>query len=313
MCPFPGRSAYTVCTCSSASPQPVVSVKLSYSIALFFALVNVACGPTSAWAGAWLREPGGWYAKSTLLAHATRDRWDHQGATTSAEPFGGRYREFHVHQYVEWGASRRLTLVGSFGVKDARIEDAVVPDYGTRSTTDLRIGGRFGLSRGGWPLSLEGSLALPTYDRTDPTLPIGERPQFLPAGNGRAEAEVRVLLGRSLHPIPLYVNLDAGHRFRGGGFGDQWLLAAEAGGTWKRLFAKAELRGTLPTGELRTGSSAGTVSLQERSWRIGPEIALRLGANSWVGLGAAVPFASRNALQGTQWAVSLAWRRMGER
>lgn len=288
-------------------------MKLSSSIALLFAVVAILCGPSSARAGAWVREPGGWYVKSSLLAHSTRDRWDHAGATTAAEPFGGRYREVQLHQYVEWGASRRFTLVGSFGFKDARIEEAQVPDYGTRSTTDLRIGGRFAVSQRSWPLAIEGSLALPTYDRTDPSLPVGQRPQFLPAGNGRVEAELRLQLGRSLHPIPLYVNLDAGRRFRGGSFGDQWLVAAEAGGTWSRLFAKAEVRGTLPTGELGTGSSAGTVSLQERTWRFGPELAFRVRDSTWVGLGASLPFSSRNALQGTQWSVSIAWQRMGRR
>lgn len=278
--------------------------------ALLFLLILGVVVP-DARAGAWLREPGGWYVRTAWLNHTTRDRWDCEGVRASAEPFGGRYREQLLFGYVEWGATERLTLVGSLGYKDARIVGAQVPDYGTRTTTDLRLGTRVGLHRGSWPVSAEVTLAAPTYPRTDPTQPVGGREQFLPGGTGRIEGEARLLVGRSLFPFPLYANLDLGYRARGGAFGDQWLLAFETGGQWRRLFVKSELRAILPTGALCSSASAGAITFHERNWRWAPELAVRIGERTWLGTGANVPISARNALQGTQWSVSLAWQRPG--
>lgn len=269
------------------------------------------CVVPDARGGAWLRDPGGWYLRASWLAHQTRERADCAGESVAAEPFGGRYREQMAFVYAEWGASQRITLVGSFGYKDATIEDAAVPDYGTRSTTDLRLGSRLGLRRGAWPVSLEVMFAVPTYPRTDPTRPVGGREQFLPAGSGRLETEMRVLVGRSLHPLPLYTNLDLGYRLRSAPFGDQWLLAWELGGQWRRWFAKSELRALLPTGDLCASASAGAITFHERNLRWAPEIAFRVGSRTWLGVGASIPWSIRNALEGTQWAVSLAWQRPG--
>ena len=284
-------------------------MRRAHFVILLFGLLGAEARPATA--GAWLRDPGAWYLRGAWLTHTTRERCDCEGTTVQAEPFSGRYREQLVFGYAEWGATERLTLVGSFGYKDARIVEAQVPDYGTRSTTDLRLGARVGLHRGAWPISAEFALAAPTYPRTDPTQPVSGRQQYLPAGSGRIEAEARLQVGRSLFPLPLYTNLDVGYRARGGSFGDQWLLAFEAGGQWGRLFAKSELRAMLPTGELCTSSSAGSVNFQERNLRWAPELAVRVGEQAWLGAGASVPLSLRNALQGTQWSISLAWVRPG--
>lgn len=284
-------------------PTTLLSVCVLWTVA--FASVEPAT------AGAWLRDVGGLYAKTSLLGTATDERFDCEGDRTAAEPFGGRYRERLWFTYLEWGVHERLTLVGSFGVKDARIVDAEVPDYGTRSTGDLRLGVRWGWLRGAWPVSLEVIGSLPTYPRTDPRVGVGAREQFLPAGSGTFESEWRILVGRSLHPLPLYANLDLGYRTRGGAFGDQWLFAVEAGGTAGRLFLKNEVRALLPTGDPCASSSAGAVTLHERSWRWNPELAVALSERWWVGLGTSLPLDGRNALSGIQWTLSLSFERRG--
>jgi hypothetical protein len=263
-------------------------------------------------AGAWLQARGASYLKLTAVYSATDDRLDGHGNREPAEPFGGTYRERKLFWYGEYGVLHWLTLVGSFGWGEQEIVDALVPDYGTRSTGDLKIAGRWGLWRDPKiPISLETAFSIPTYPATDPTLPVGQREQFLPSGSGEVELEFRLQTGVSLWPLPLYANVDGGYRVRGGQFGDQWLLAAEVGGGSDRFFGKLEFRGIWPTGDPAASSSAGAVSIEERNLRLGPEAAWRVTGSWWLGLAWSTLTSGRNTLDNDQWLLSVAWTRPG--
>ncbi|RKZ16663.1 hypothetical protein DRQ53_05715 [bacterium] len=282
----------------------------SYSVLalLFFLLADA--GP--AVAGAWVQPPGASFLKAGALYSSTENRVDCHGEIEAAEPFGGAYRERKFFLYGEYGLIEELTLLGSFVFGEQEIVDAVVPDYGTRSTGDLRMGARWGLRRDPrWPLSVEAVLSVPTYPSTDPTLPVGEREQFLPSGSGTIEAELRLQAGVSFWPLPFYANLDGGYRSRGQPYGDQWLLTGEVGGSTGRFFGKVELRGIWPDGDPCSSSSAGAVSVHERSLRLGPEGSVRVAGNWWLGATWSTLLSGRNTLDNDQWLLSVSWARPG--
>jgi hypothetical protein len=268
--------------------------------------------PAVAEAGAWLQPRGASYLKVAGVHSATTDRIDCHGNSEPAEPFGGTYSERKIFLYGEYGWTGALTAVGSFGFGEQEIVDADVPDYGTRSSGDLRMGLRWGVRRDPQlPVSIESLISIPTYPSTDVTLPVGQREQFLPAGSGQLELEIRMQAGISFWPAPGYANLDAGYRARGGSFGDQWLLAAELGATLDRFFTKVEVRGIWPNGDPCSTGAAGSVSLDERSLRLGPEASVRVAGDWWVGLAWSGLLSGRNTLDNDQWLLSVAWARPG--
>lgn len=280
---------------------------------LFILLVLPAPGLVGdACAGAWLQPRRASFLKMTGLYSLASQRLDCAGDSAPAEPFGGDYVERKLFWYGEYGLVDALTLVGSFSWGEQEITGAVVPDYGTRSTGDLRIGGRWGLHRDPrLPVSLEGAVSLPTYPATDPGVPVGERAQFLPSGTGTIETELRAQIGASFWPLPFYANLDGGYRMRGDPFGDQWLLAAEIGASSTRFFGKVEVRGIWPTDHSCQEGTAGAVSVDERSLRFAPEGSVRIARQWWLGLSWSTLLSGRNTLDNDQWLLSLGWVRSG--
>jgi hypothetical protein len=245
---------------------------------------------------------GAHYAKLSLLGLSTDTRLDGAGEELPADP-EGRYRERQIYAYLEYGLHPRWTLVTSWALKEMEIE--AEPAWGTRSTGDLRVGLRRALVQGPRALALEALFSLPTYPASDLSSPAGLRAQNLPAGTGRVEGEVRFLAGLSLHPLPLYGNLDLGYRGRGGPFADLWSGALELGGGGSRVFAKGEVRWIAATGNGAGDMVAGRLSEDESATQVGAQTALRLAGPLWVELGWSHVLAGRNTLAGSQWSLGL--------
>lgn len=277
---------------------------------LLTALLLTGLSPRPAGAGAWLQPEGGIYAKTSWIHLETDEGYDCRGSERAVDTFGGRYRADQLLTYVEWGARDWLTVLGSWGYKDQRIVGAQIPEYGTRSTVDLQTGVRLPLRRGSWPLSVQVLARLPTYPKTRLSDPVADREQFLPAGSGQTEIELRLQSGVSLHPLPLYANLDLAHRRRGGDFGDQWRVAAELGAATERFFAKTELSWALPTeSPCLGGLNVGDVAIHERRVQLAPELAVRFGGRFWWNAGFSTALSGRNGLAGTQWSTGISWIR----
>jgi hypothetical protein len=256
-------------------------------------------------AGAWLQAERAAFWKLSWLTQSSDRRWDCRGNEVEADA-AGSYEQWQLFAYGEYGLRPWLTLTGSWVYKDQQI--AGDSTYGTRSSGDLRLGARLPLRRAGAPLSVEGLLSLPTYTRSDLNDAPADRPQYLPAGSGRIEAELHALGGASLWPLPLYLSGGLGYRLRGGDYVDQWLGTIELGGRFRRVFAKSELRAALPTRE-RCGEAAealGTVALAERNWAMSFEASWRLYSTLWLSAGYAHPLAGRNSLVGGVLSVGLA-------
>ncbi len=259
--------------------------------------------PPTVSAGAWVQPPGSSFWKASLLSQTASERWSCEGDKAVADP-DGDFVQRQVFAYGEWGATERLTLIGSWAWKDARIDGT--PEYGTRSTGDLRLGTRWGLVQGKRPLAVETVFSIPTYSRSDLALAPAQRSQFLPAGTGRVEAEIRFLAGASLFPLPLYTNIDLGYRVRGGSFGEQWVGALELGASSPRLFAKTELRFIIPQHEdCGTDAAVGAVASGERSLQVAPEVAVRFSRLAWVSVGASFPISGRNSLDAPVWSLGI--------
>ena len=279
---------------------------------MFLVLLIVLVAPTrAARAGAWLPEPGAVYTKSSLLLLRADTRRVCGDPDAPVSEFGGTYREVQLFGYAEIGLHPRVAGLVSWAWKDTRLVDASVPEFGTRSTGDLRLGARWGLLRLPVPVSVETIVGLPTYPRSDPRDLVSRREQFLPAGTGHVEWEINVQTGVSLYPWPLYANVMGGRRERGGAFGDLWLLALEVGAAFERVFLKSDWRAVSGDGDPCASASAGAVSLQERSWHWAPEMAFRVAPHWWVGAGASVLLGGRNVLDGTQWSLAVTWQRPG--
>jgi len=255
-------------------------------------------------AGAWLQPEGASYVKLTLLGQNADQRWNCRGGDEPADP-AGDYESLQVFGYGEYGLLDWMTLTGSWAYKNQSIEGS--SEYGTKSTGDLRLGCRMPILRERWPVSVEAIASFPTYERSDLNDPPALREQYLPAGSGRFESELWLLAGRSLWPLPLYLNGQTGLRSRGGPFEDQWLAVLEMGGSSPYFFAKAELRWTIPLEEeCGVGDgAAGTVALQERSVVLSPELALRIRGDFWLNLSYAQAVSGRNTLQGGVWGLGL--------
>jgi len=251
--------------------------------------------------GAWVQPKGDSYLKLSLFGMRSAERVGPDGSTMPADPSGGDYVERMLYSYLEHGLSSKLTLLGSFAWKDMRVE--ADPEFGTKSTGDLRLGGRWGLVQGPKALSLEALIWIPTYPASDLSQPPGQRAQNLPAGIGQMQAELRALGGLSLFPLPLYGNLDLGYRVRGGDYPDQWIGALELGGGSASFFSKLELRGLAENGDVNSELQVGSVAVAEQSLRLNGEAAFRVGGPAWVGGGYSAYLAGRNTLTGGQWQV----------
>lgn len=288
-----------------ASPGRVAGAVLALSLGL--AAVGAS---TTASAGAWVPSPGEGLAKLSLLGQRADERFGCNGAASALDADGSAYRERQLFAYAEHGIGRRWALVGSFAWKDARIAGGT--SYGTRSTADLQLGGRFAVLAGATPVAVQGTLSVPTYPRSDLSAPVASRRQFLPAGSGRPEAELQLLVGRSLWPLPLYLSGGAGYRARPRGYSDVWLAHLELGAASASVFGKVELRAHLPTADPCGASVVGATAAAERSLALAPELAVRVAGAAWIAGGLAAPVDGVNALRAAQWSVGLMfWKRGG--
>jgi hypothetical protein len=161
-------------------------------------------------------------------------------------------------------------------------------------------------------VSLQAILSVPTYPRSELAAPVATRPQYLPAGSGQLEAELMAQVGRSLWPLPLYINGAVGYRARRGEYSDVWVANLEAGAASASFAGKAELRAYLPVADPCGASAAGSTTAAERVFSLAPEAAVRVAASAWLVAGVTIPIAGVNALRAAQWSTGLMfWKRGG--
>lgn len=156
-------------------------------------------------AGAWTMERGVIYNRLTANYYYAKAEFDADGDRRDF-PLDGEFRDLYLNNYVEFGLTDSVTLIGSLYYKSIKKQDDAV-EQKTWGLGDIDVGAKFKMAGGPWGfLSAQVLTKIPgPYDIDDD----------LPLGNGQIDFEVRMLYGRSLYPgFPGYINGEFGYRWR---------------------------------------------------------------------------------------------------
>lgn len=194
--------------------------------------------PDTGHAGAWTREKGEAYAELGGYYYWAEENFDSHGDIHySSFPesyedipdgnleafdlyqFHGRFETFYSKAYFEYGLLNKLTLVVDVPFKYNHYlgndQESVNSGVG-----DIEVAARYGLLVDPCILSLQVTGKLPyAYDADD----------YAALGNGQEDIEVRFLVGKSLYPIPAYLNAEAAYRLRLEAPSDELRFLAEFG------------------------------------------------------------------------------------
>ena len=216
-----------------------------YRSLFFIAICAAYLGLASAaFAGAWTQKKGGYYFKvGTGYLNSTRDI-DANGKQIQKANMG-ELRDLNYSAYLEYGVLNRLTLVSSVPYKQLR-DTRTLRDLNS-IVTGTALERRWGFGdmemRLRWLLANQpvvASLAvggkIPLWYDDDPNTRV-------PLSSKEMDADVRILLGQSLYPAPIYVTGEVGYRIRGGNFSNEGFYALEVGITVDRFLFKGYLSG----------------------------------------------------------------------
>ncbi len=225
---------------------------------------------SQAFAGAWTQKKGGYYVKlsggylnTTKDIDAAGDKVDKDGE--------GRLRDVNCTAYVEYGIAGGLTFVASApykSMKDTRT-------FQTGTALERRWG--FGdvevrMRRLLWDRDFVASVAaggkIPTWYEEDENTRV-------PLSTRKIDGDARLLLGKSLYPLPGYVTGEVGYRLRGGTFSNEWFYTLEAGMTYDRILIKGFVSGIRTFGNCDPGDEVGLIG-DQNILKISPGIIYRV-------------------------------------
>ena len=158
-------------------------------------------------AGAWSQPKGHYYAKLSGILYTSDEVYNDMGVRQAQGMDNDSFDGTQGFLYVEYGLQDRLTIIGQVnaGVL-ASMNDLVKSE--TTGIGDFDIGAKYQLVDGPIVLTPFVTMKIPTgyNEHYDP-----------PMGTGNADLELRLLAARSLYPLPLYIGVESGYRFRKGG------------------------------------------------------------------------------------------------
>lgn len=262
-------------------------------VALLWAL------PTVLWAGAWSQAPGSYYAKVSGLFYRSEDVFNDMGKRAPMGMDGEAFRAAQSFLYLEYGLRERLTLVGTTNAGRLVGEDQFIEST-TWGIGDVELGLKYQLTQKNLIVSPQWVLKIPT----------GYNADYSPAmGTGKFDAEARLLLSRSLYPLPVYFSAEVGYRLRGGAYSDQVPYLVEAGVTaHRRLFFKAFLSGTNTRSKMAS-EDVGVVGLAQVSEgdfvKSGAQLAIGITESLWIDILYESVVDGENIGAGTTWGIGL--------
>ena len=214
------------------------------------ALLAIAASAGASHAGAWTAKQNAYYDKLAFNYYYANDSFTDSGRRGNT-PNGGRFSDYNISNYLEFGLTDSLTLVNSLDYKWLENEDnsAITRGHGLG---DVDLGLRYKLldsDRAGI-VSTQLLVKIPgPYQQDDP----------LPLGNGQYDTELKLLYGRSLYPlIPGYGNLELGYRWRFQDPSDEIRYLVEFGVDLSRdFYTRAKLDGTLSMDNGRKRDASG--------------------------------------------------------
>ncbi len=227
---------------------------------------------SQSFAGAWTQKKGEYYLKlaggylnTTQDIDAMGDKVDKVGE--------GRLRDVNGSAYLEYGISDQLTLVGSAPYKN--MKDTRTFQTGTAlerrwgfGDVELRI--RRLLWSKDFVASVAAGAKVPTWFDDDENTRV-------PLSTRKLDGDVRVLLGKSLYPVPGYVTGEVGYRMRGGTFSNEWFYTLEAGVTVDRVLIKGFISGIQTLGNCEPGDEVGLIG-DQNVLKISPGIIYKLNS-----------------------------------
>ncbi len=165
---------------------------------------------SSAFAGAWAQPDKGAYLKASYGLSTGENQYKDRGDVFPmlSEDIDGYFLGMGAFIYAEFGLFPRLTVFGSTAYQQLVLES----DFQKATTTgfgDLTLGARYQFIDNPAVFSFSMAAKLPTgyspdLDIMTPTL-----------GNGVYEVDMRLLVGKSFYPFPMYVSAEGGYRYRG--------------------------------------------------------------------------------------------------
>lgn len=191
----------------------VMKTLLLFVVPLFFF-------PHTLQAGAWTLGRGKLWVKTTFLYQKTHDRYysritpcpaglncTHSGQRVPF-PFNGRSRTSAVYLDIQYGLLNQLDLMIQLPFFDISFTDLANPERpGTSELGDVRFGVKYAVIRRPFAGSVKIQAKAPTGF-------FNKDAEVVPIGDGQWDLEFVGQAGKSLWPIPAYVNLDLGYRLR---------------------------------------------------------------------------------------------------
>jgi hypothetical protein len=223
---------------------------------LFFALCAI-CLTSTAYAGAWTQKQGGYYFKLAANSLEAHSDFDADGGRVT-KPAMGQLQDFNLAAYIEYGLRERLTLVASTPYKrlsDRRTFATGIGRERDSHLADLEMRLRWRWRQQPAVISLAAGAKIPLgYKiRQDSNVPLG---------TDEIDADIRLLLGRSLYPFPGYLTGELGYRRRGGSFSDEIFTTLEGGISWQRFLFKSTISSLHTLGSCNSVGQAGLIGDQ---------------------------------------------------
>ncbi len=251
-------------------------------------------------AGAWSQPKGHYYAKLSGILYTSDEVYNDMGVRQAQGMDNDSFDGTQGFLYVEYGLQDRLTIIGQVnaGVL-ASMNDLVKSE--TTGIGDFDIGAKYQLVDGPIVLTPFVTMKIPTgyNEHYDP-----------PMGTGNADLELRLLAARSLYPLPLYIGVESGYRFRKGEYSNQIPYFVELGATPQpKLFVKGYVAGV----DTRVGSEesigeVGNLQVSEGNFaKMGINGAYNLTGRLWIDILAERTFDGENVGAGVSWGFGVSY------
>ncbi len=208
-------------------------VQLSCVTMLLITALTATC-----FAGAWTAKKNAFYEKFAFNYYYADENFGANGSNNRM-PNNGKFTDYDVSNYFEYGLLDNLTFINSLTYKWLYNDTDQFNSKGY-GLGDVDLGLRYKLldSEKIGIVSTQLLVKIPgTYNSKDP----------LPLGNDQVDTEIRFLYGRSLYPwIPGYANFEVGYRWRDGDPSDEFRYLIEFGvDITKALYGRVKLDGTM--------------------------------------------------------------------
>ncbi len=271
---------------------------------LFFLVALCCLARTSAvFAGAWTQAPGAYYLKIAAHHLHTRDHFDASGIRVP-KLGRGELTDLGLQAYAEYGLRERLTLVAALPYRHLEDQRKFFSGTGreqSRGFGDLELGMR-------WRLSAR---PLVSAIAVGGTIPLGyavDAGTRVPLGTGEFSGDIRLLLGRSLHPVPGYLTGELGYRVRGGAYSDEFFYLIEAGFAQRRWGLKGYVSGLRTRGACGGLGQEGLIGDQD-VWKIAPGLSYRLSPRLELAMDLIHVAAGCNTVAGNTLATGVVFKR----